>query len=418
MIQTLPTIKYTLWATENNEVYMPGAAHKTCTFNKTGASQQMTLFTNNQGFVRIYVRPSGPSDEIAHFQLQYTVGQTIYNQPVEFIIEARPLHRFPLSGVGEPPLSELLVRGALNEKQILELPDEALYEMGYPLRPDIHAAPGAYKIWLKAVTQPTKIVAPDTTENPSMKYRAAIPTTNGSRSGFLMEGPLKESTSNYVLVMGTIQVPTVSTANTDITFASAWVGLDNYQTDLVQAGIQFACVNVALETFTLTISAYNAWTEYLATQQTAIMIDNFNVGIGDEIFVQVWIGNAAVKHAGRPPTYPPPNLNGAYCIFHLENITNPHVVTIVTPRTLLVGGVCAEWIVERPLNVVTGEVSTPPNFTPFSISGACVQNTAGATLQYQAECNLQITMQDGAVTYANVAVVDSETMEFSYGAAG
>lgn len=203
-------------------------------------------------------------------------------------------------------------------------------------------------------------------------------------------------------------VPSVTGETNTHTYSAFWVGLDgDGVSDLVQAGTEQENYNFRFPWFSLSISVYYAWTEFLPQQATEQQIANFPINPGDEIFCEVWIGNA-----GSGPT-----LSGAFGVLLLENLTTSESTTVYTPvGTTVVGGSEAVWIMERPsLGTALTDLA---DYTSARMFNAYARKANSPRhrgyVPYQGANNLQITMVNGATTLSTVTAIDTYSMRFDW----
>ena len=277
---------------------------------------------------------------------------------------------------------------------MLKVKDEALSEAGYPLRPHPDEAPGAFNAWRRAVSTPTTIVEPRAVAHPELHHGAIItdgPPTSGNWSGFELRG----ATGAYDWVTGMWNVPSVTGETNTHTYSAFWIGLDgDGVSDLVQTGTEQENYNFDFF-FSVSFSVYYAWTEFLPQQPTEQQIANFPINPGDEIFSEVWIGNA-----GSSPT-----LSGAFGVLLLENLTTSESTTVYTPvGSTVVGGSEAVWIMERPsLGTALTDLADYSSARMFNAYARKANSTRHrGYVPYQGANNLQITMINGPSTLSTV----------------
>jgi hypothetical protein len=315
-------------------------------------------------------------------------------------------------------------------------PQQALAE-GYPLPPDADAAPAAYARWLRLVGTPSVLIEPRVVASPDVSHGKAVgpPTaaaagpageqagaasfTNWSgyellRTLYIVWGPRGpiafRFTDPYDWVNGTWRVPAVTGAPGVQTFSALWVGLDgDNTTDLVQAGTEQNNVTLILPFIgRLSLSSYYAWTEFLPQQPTEQVITNFPVRVGDEIYTEVSMGDAAGDLS----------LSGIFGRFLIMNLTTGQVAQIYTPRgSTIVSGREAVWIMERPK--VGGSLPSLADYGSATIYYAEARRINSARHQGYVNYltgNTQVdTMTDSAGTIlSTVTAVDSQSMRFDW----
>ena len=256
---------------------------------------------------------------------------------------------------------------------------------------------------------------------PALAYDEALrisdePASFSNWSGFELDRSLRllplplglGLTGPYDWVTGTWNVPAVTGESGKWTYSAFWVGLDgDNTTDLVQAGTEQDCFTLDFLFFRLTLTNYYAWTEFLPQQPFEQVITNFAVRPGDEIFTEVWIGNA-----GSAPT-----LAGAFGVFLIMNLTTGVSASIYTPvGATRVGGSEAVWIMERP--TVGGALPDLADYRSAVMSNAYARRANSARGQgyvaYQGGRNKQITMVNGPDTLSTVSPIDAYSMRFDW----
>lgn len=210
----------------------------------------------------------------------------------------------------------------------------------------------------------TPVARPDIQHVVRLPQESTVTAFNWS--GFELPNFLKASPtrlgfgfSHYDYGRGRWNVPFPSGSINDSTSSSLWVGLDGDGTkDLVQAGTESDAVNYLVNGFlSVTFLTFFAWTEFLPQQKTASQITNFPVSAGDEMFVEVWIGNAGSG----------PDLSGAFGVFFLMNLTTGVSTSVYTPvGSTTVLGKEAVWILERPAYPVPASgIFGPYSYVPM-----------------------------------------------------
>src|SRR5438552_3884595 len=103
-----------------------------------------------------------------------------------------------------------------------------------------------------------------------------------------------------------------------------------------------------------------------------------------------------------------PNLNGAYCIFHIQNLSNAQYTTVYTPRgSTAIDGSEAEWVMERP--TVNGSLPYLANYGTVNMYSAYARRADGAKgyVPYQGDTNAQITMMNGSHILSTVTPLNT-----------
>jgi hypothetical protein len=203
-------------------------------------------------------------------------------------------------------------------------------------------------------------------------------------------------------------VPSVSGEANTHTYSTMWIGLDGDGTsDLVQTGTEQENIEIDFWFVRITFSTYYPWTEFLPQQPTEQQLTNFPVNPGDEIFAEVWIGNA-----GSGPT-----LSGVFGVLAFENLTTSESTWVYTPvGTTVVGGSEAEWIMERP--TVGGSLPDLADYGSTRIFNAWARRANSPRhrgyVPYSDSHNVQITMINGADTLSTVTAIDTTSMRFDW----
>lgn len=320
-------------------------------------SRSLKMFSDDNGMIRFNVNPSEQSDEVAAFAVDCTAD----GQSRTFELELRP---HPIPSIDMPaPAAEIrkpkaidIIRPALMKEEALQLSDNELAKREYPQRPDPKQTPDAFANWLQMVTHPARRVDPRQVAHPELRASSQASTANWS--GFdLKNAPNEVPIRTYDAVEGEWYVPSVTNAVFDeTTFSLFWVGLDGddgicptycpgggHTSDLWQAGtgqqITSIPFNLNGRVLQFIFSNYYAWTELLPAQSIQ-MLANFNVSPGDEMFIEVWVGNFF------PQT---PSLFGNLAIAFVEDITRGEYTYVYNPiASGQILGYQAEWIMERP----------------------------------------------------------------------
>ena len=411
-VETLEPIRYSVAPGYASELHVQTLPRAVCTVRKADAPQEgdgLRVLADDDGIVRLHVRPSNEHTDVAELVIDAEADGRAVRVPLALRPSARATRDMPRPPArSRKPVREgARVRPALGERELLRMSDEALSEAGYPLRPHPTEAPGAFNAWRRAVSTPTTIIDPRLVAHPQLHHGAIItagPATSNNWSGFELRG----ATGTYDWVTGMWNVPSVTGESNTHTYSAFWIGLDgDGVSDLVQAGTEQENYNFNFFFFTISISVYYAWTEFLPQQPTEQQIGNFPVNPGDEIFCEVWMGNA-----GSGPT-----LSGAFGVMLLENLTTSESTWVYTPvGTTVVGGSEAVWIMERPsLGTALTDLADYSSARMFN-AYARKANSARhrGYVPYQGANNLQITMINGANTLSTVTPIDTYSMRFDW----
>jgi peptidase A4-like protein len=410
--ETLEPVRYSLPPGYATEVHVQTLPKAVCTVRRGGdpdGAEGLRVLADDEGVVRLHMRPSNEHSEIAELRIDAEAGGRKVRVPLHIRASARGSRDMPRppARARKPVREGATVRPALGEREVLRMNDEALREAGYPVRPHPAEAPGAFNAWRRAVSTPTTIVEPRLVAHPDLHHGSIItagPATSNNWSGFELRG----ATGTYDWVTGMWNVPNVTGESNSHTYSAFWIGLDgDGVSDLVQAGTEQENYNFNFWFFTISISVYYAWTEFLPQQATEQQISNFPINPGDEIFCEVWMGNA-----GSAPT-----LSGAFGVLLVENLTTSESTTVYTPvGTTVVGGSEAVWIMERPsLGTALTDLADYASARMFNAYARKANSSRGrGYVPYQGANNLQITMINGATTLSTVTPIDTYSMRFDW----
>jgi peptidase A4-like protein len=423
----LPVIAYTIKPGQNTEIVLPAAPGAICILREEGTkgkkSDSVTLVTGANGRVRIYLKPYGKwGEDIARLILEYVANERKIIQPVAIRINKKATAEMPFCKPETPgsvvPDSRLLP--ALNHKEIKNLTNEELLERGYPMRPDYSQARGAYAAWKLAVSTPSILVDPHTVAHPNAS--ASAETTDEGWSGYELMGAEGRT---YDWITATWIVPWVMARMLGGDYSCIWVGIDNGIPDLVQAGTEQDCKSLPFAgSRGLLVSSYYAWNEFLPVQSTQHVITAIDVHPGDQMYVQVWVGNLIKPKKGNKHKAPPvsslPDLKGNTCFFYLKNMTTGKTTTTIAPRgSTIVSGNEAEWVIER--TTLVGEpLPGLANYGSCVVAGVSAHDAnTGMYVAYQRVPNVNITMvaADGTAL-SQVGATGASSMEFVWKAYG
>jgi hypothetical protein len=405
-----PVYRYTLPPGLTSHVRVRTLPNASCILRAEGdgPSPSFLVYADPDGFVDLYVRPSGEHESFARLSIEADADGEIAEHVLELRPGREPAEQMPFPPAAEGrwrPPADAQIRPALSLDESLGLADDELLERGYPLRPDAELAPSAFNTWRRMVSAPTTFVEPRTVSRPDITHagRARIanpPESSNNWSGFELRG----AAGTYDWVTGEWFVPSVTGESNSTTFSSFWIGLDGDGTsDLVQAGTEQQNVNFTFFGITWSFSTYYAWTEFLPQQPTEQQLTSFPVHPGDEIFCEVYVANAGQM----------PSLTGFFGVTLIMNLTTSAYTYNYTPRGATnVGGSEAEWIMERP--TVNGGLAELANYGSARMSNAYARRVAGGYVGYQGATNEQITMFNNTDILSTVSAVDSTTMQFNW----
>ena len=411
-VESREPVRYSIPPGFSSELHVQTLPRAVCTLRREQDSDDtggLRVLADDEGIVRLHAQPSIAHSEIARMVIDAEADGKRLRVPLHLRPTAKRNrdmpHPRPISR--KPQREGARIRPALAEHELLKVKDEALSEAGYPLRPHPDEAPGAFNAWRRAVSTPTTIVEPRAVAHPELHHGAIItdgPATSGNWSGFELRGP----NGTYDWVTGMWNVPSVTGETNTHTYSAFWIGLDgDGVSDLVQTGTEQENYNFDFFFFSLSFSVYYAWTEFLPQQPTEQQIANFPINPGDEIFSEVWIGNA-----GSSPT-----LSGAFGVLLLENLTTSESTTVYTPvGSTVVGGSEAVWIMERPsLGTALTDLADYSSARMFNAYARKANSTRHrGYVPYQGANNLQITMINGPSTLSTVTPIDTYSMRFDW----
>jgi hypothetical protein len=382
-------------------------------------SRGLRAYSDPDGLVHVHVRPSTEHSEMARLVLDAEAEGKLAQHLLELRPSREPTSDMPAprAVLPKPHREGAKVRPALELHEAISLSHEEAVERGYPLRPDPDEAPHAFNAWRRAVSTPSTQVEPHLVARPDITHALAVgealhgrqgvenaAESSSNWSGFELSSPA----GTYDWVTGMWNVPSVTGESNRQTYSAFWIGLDgDGTTDLVQDGTEQENFTFDFLFFHISASTYYAWTEFLPEQPTEQQITNFPVHPGDEIFSQVWIGNA-----GSSPT-----LAGAFGVFFIENMTTSEYTWVYTPvGSTVVGGSEAVWIMERP--TVGGSFPDLADYHSATMFNAYARRANSARHQgyvpYQGANNNQLTMFNGSDTLSTVTPIDTYSMRFDW----
>jgi hypothetical protein len=360
--ESTPPFRYTVAPGVFSQIALRTLPHAICTVQEEGANDPhavLKVYADPTGIARFHARPSSASAEVLKFVVDCDVDGKVTRYPLELRADHEPNQAMPA-----PPEDDMLqtplcdsLRPALSSAEMMEMHDDELLERGYPLRPSRHEVPRAFRAWQRVVSMPSAILQPHTVIRHDIRHGKGgsvqeAPGTSNNWCGFELLRSLKLTggptiggggigfDQPYDWVHGRWHVPAAVGEFNRQTYSSLWVGLDgDGTTDLVQAGTESDSIRYGNDFIQITLSTFYAWTEFLPQQSSSLQVTNFPVNPGDDMLVEVWIGNA-----GSGPT-----LSGAFGVLLLMNLTVGVSTYIYTPvGTTRVGGSEAVWIAERP----------------------------------------------------------------------
>jgi Peptidase A4 family len=388
------------------------------------AEQRLRIVADPGGAVRFHVVPSGPSAEIARVAVECDADGKISRHGIDLRVDHESTSDMPAPP--EPGIirwtDDTRLRTPLSMSEMLSVSDEELLERRYPVRPNPDEAPRAFEAWRRAVGVPALEVEPALVERPDVTHglSEAGPSNSLNWSGFelrrspFMRRALEGPAARYDWVTGTWHVPYVIGHSAGRDYSCLWIGLDGDDvSDLYQAGTEQDVVTGDINGVPISLASYYAWTEFLPQEPTEKTITGFWVEPGDEIFADVWIGDAGS----------PPKLDGLFGVTSIHNFRTGTFTFVYTDRgSTTVGGTEAEWIMERPTIAVSGvkQLPTLADYRTAIMSYAYARLADSPRgkgyVPYQGSSNLQKTMFDSAGTVlSTVRPLDTYSMEFRPG---
>jgi len=389
--------------------------HAICSLHAEGNTDfghTMKLFSDDEGVVRFEAKPEDESQAIAHFELDCASATQTAIFPVHLRSSFTPSPTMPAPvREGVKPKAGSFIRPSLSEHEGLRLTDEELAARMYPPRPNPLEAPEAYATWRRLVGQPAMFIPPQPMPHPDVTHtfrnRQAGTKSYTNWSGFELNG----GGNTYEILFGTWVVPAVSGEATKSDYSSFWIGLDGDGTDdLVQDGTEQEVYPVYFKGLWYHFRSYYAWTQFLPQQQTEVVLTNFPVNAGDEIWSSVFMGTAqgSVQQ------------NGQFGNFMIENVTQGTFSWTTTDRgNTPVSGVSAEWIMERPTLIDSKGNQTLADLADYGTAtmnyAYAISPTAG-TVYYNSAPNLNITMVNANQTdsLSSVSASTVSSMQFTW----
>jgi hypothetical protein len=442
-------LRLTVTPHEHSRIAMKTMPKAVCILHAEGdsdPSHSFKVFSDDQGMIRFHVNPSEESEEVAAFAVDCTAGGKSRTFALQLRPRTTPSADMPAPAVEtRQPQESDVVRPALTYAEAVQLSDEEVLRREYPVRPNPNQAPGAYAKWLRLVAQPARRVEALQTAHPELSADNVQDSNNWS--GYALENaPNEIPVATYDLVEGAWYVPTVTQPLYEqMTYSVLWVGLDGdpkvcpkycpgngASSDLWQAGtggqlesvpMRAIAVNAntaskantaarantagliaiapPIVTFTYTFSTYFAWTELLPGQGITVL-PNISVSPGDEMYVEVWVGNMTGN----------PTLSGQYAIAFVEDVTKAEYTYVYNPiGAVKVLGYEAEWIMERPYE--NGVLPGLADYTNTYMYEPWAAKTDGTWLSYDQNNGLQITMVDSVDLTMSAAIsIDANTIWF------
>ncbi len=372
---------------------------------------KLSAYSDPDGFLELSVRPLAESDEIAQWCVDAATGNASAQHLLEIRSSHQPTQQMPLPPAQARPVPKRGARSIppLELDDCLSLSDEELFERGYPSRPNPEIAPSAFDSWRRFVSAPVTFVEPNIVSRPDVSRtrrdldQDADPRSfqeSNNWSGY----QVLANTGTFDYVYGEwLLPPALAGTFNKKTFSTLWIGLDGSGTpDLVQAGTEGDGI-LAGVTF---MSFFYPWTLLLPQQDSAQMINNFPMKVGDRIMWSLFTAADAASH---------PSINGALAIFSILNNGTGQYSRVTTPRgSTTVLGAQADWIMERP--TVNGGHADLANYGTATIKDptAYAENPT-RLVRYLDGNSDEITMvSPDERLLSTVTPVDITTMQFTW----
>jgi hypothetical protein len=299
----------------------------------------------------------------------------------------------------------------------MALSSQELVKRRYPSRPDPQKTPGAYASWLKAVSKPATFIPPKMVTGEGHHHGPAkvsggpgapakvgnTPGGSNNWSGYVLSSLGVSKPFDWVVGLWNVPATVGGEAGTT-TWSSFWIGLDGWDSsDVVQDGTN---QNVTVWDGIL-YRTYYPWTE-IWPQELEQEISNFNIYPGDEIYSEVFMGDANG------------NVNpwGGYGYFWFEDLTTGQYTFLSTQfNSGTYYGNNAEWIMERPsINGVSGDYFDLSDYwyavmqDPYA--GTSDGNYTGYLGPGEGDSIYQLTMYNGNDPLSTVYPINNDEMEF------
>jgi hypothetical protein len=236
-------VRLTVAPNSSSRITMKTLPKAICVLHAEGdsaAEHSFKTFADDEGNIRFQVRPSAESDQSAHFAVDCTADGKASTFALELRPNTVPSFDMPApQGEVRTPQPGDVIRPALSKADAARLSSDELAKRGYPIRPDAKQAPDAFGAWLKAVTQPSRLVDARQVARSDIHHVKPVKASNFETSSNWSGFELRGSAGAYDLVMGEWYVPTVYYENNTHTYSAYWIGLDGDGTsDLWQAGTE------------------------------------------------------------------------------------------------------------------------------------------------------------------------------------
>ena len=411
------------------------APHAVChLFHEEDTHRRVQLDADEQGLVRFHLRMAKDAPP-TQFRLAQTVpGGT---EILHTVAISHDPHQWPqagAAGISRKPK----VRPALSADPA-GLTNRELIAQGYPPRPDPKRWPARYARWRRLAAQAFDIVNPTTVAHDAVRFgqqqpivaergsgaaaalrnsesalhalRQLVPhakqleqalfnASSGNWSGAYLTNP----TNEFFLAEADWTVPTVVGGPSAPPYSAVaqWVGLGNSPNDLFQSGSDSECALFFGGRYVLT--NYWMWTEVLPFAPAGV--PNFPLSGGDHISVDIFVadenGNTTFQQGGGGGLTAQDN-----SVWFMLYNTSKHLaywgtVPLATAADRF-HGQTAEFMIERPTDLSTGQLSPLANFRTSTMRN-CAYGDAwyGNLQQFALEPDDGTQPFDGTLQYQNM----------------
>jgi len=278
-------------------------------------------------------------------------------------------------------------------------PNELLQQHGFPMRPDPRKNPRAAKLWRLAMSRFRRHIIPELRINHNVAHGTSRGRTAADTNNSIWSGKLLQTGGPFIEIWGSWTIPLVQPSllqstpgppgpfSAPLPWKSAiWVGIDGWNTDTVfQAGTE-QDVRVADPEFgTLGWNTY-AWFEWFSDKSNngEIQLMNFPVNPGDSVLV--YLVRVGVDDQGMP--------SGQASFLNLTGGAYTSVIFSKPNDGSVFQGNCAEWIVERPSNVVSPNNLVPADLADFGAVTISSANAKGPNGIVKSDSGTSLNMFD------------------------
>jgi Peptidase A4 family len=226
--------------------------------------------------------------------------------------------------------------------------DEELRLYGLPHRPDPRKFPKAARLWLRCMRRVKRFIAPTLERRSDLIHGRGAALHDVSDTTRIWSGLTITGNAPYISVWGTWTVPAISPRRGREAVSSIWIGLDDNERSLLQAGTDQDCN-------ALGFTVYFPWFEWLP--QPTIAITNLSVSPGQS--VAVFVGNVEDLPGGNQGlvTFLNYSTGEAAAPILVPIPTTDFNGTVISPPLPGVPSARANWILERPSSVQDGKVT-------------------------------------------------------------